>query len=131
MKRFGLLISVLMLVVALSIYVGVRLSLPLTEGEISLQKLTNTVVVERDSLGVPTVRGSDRLDVARATGFLHAQDRCALSPGKEAEGYFHTPGGQSGHPLSPFYHAGHSAWVRGEPLPFLPGETKHILTLNP
>ncbi|MGE4657947.1 MAG: penicillin acylase family protein, partial [Gammaproteobacteria bacterium] len=75
MKRFGLLISVLMLAVALSIYVVLRLSLPLTEGEISLQKLTNTVVVERDSLGVPTVRGSDRLDVARATGFLHAQDR--------------------------------------------------------
>ncbi|MGE4658383.1 MAG: penicillin acylase family protein, partial [Gammaproteobacteria bacterium] len=60
-----------------------------------------------------------------------ASERFAVSPGKEAEGYFHMPGGQSGHPLSSFYRAGHSAWVRGEPLPFLPGETKHILTLNP
>ena len=25
------------------------------------------------------------------------------------------PGGQSGHPWSPFYRAGHEAWVRGEP----------------
>jgi penicillin amidase len=33
------------------------------------------VTVERDAQGVPTVRGSSRLDVARVTGFLHAQDR--------------------------------------------------------
>ena len=33
------------------------------------------VRIERDALGVPVVRGGSRLDVARATGFLHAQDR--------------------------------------------------------
>ena len=33
------------------------------------------VRVERDARGVPVVRGSSRLDVARATGFLHAQER--------------------------------------------------------
>ena len=31
--------------------------------------------IERDALGVPVVRGGSRLDVARATGFLHAQER--------------------------------------------------------
>ncbi len=33
------------------------------------------VRIERDALGVPVVRGGSRLDVARATGFLHAQER--------------------------------------------------------
>jgi penicillin amidase len=33
------------------------------------------VEVSRDTLGVPSIKGRNRLDVARATGFLHAQDR--------------------------------------------------------
>jgi penicillin amidase len=60
-----------------------------------------------------------------------ASERFAVSPGDEAKGYFHMPGGQSGHPLSSFYSAGHEAWVRGEPLSFLPGDTLHTLTLSP
>jgi penicillin amidase len=60
-----------------------------------------------------------------------ASERMAVSPGREAEGLFHMPCGQSGHPLSPFYRAGHEAWVRGEPTPFLPGATVHTLTLVP
>jgi penicillin amidase len=60
-----------------------------------------------------------------------ASERFAVSPGREAAGYLHMPGGQSGHPLSPFYRAGHDAWVRGEPTPFLPGEPAHVLRLVP
>ncbi len=60
-----------------------------------------------------------------------ASERFVVSPGHEAEGIFHMPGGQSGHPLSPFYRAGHAAWVRGEPTPFLPGKAEHTLTLKP
>jgi penicillin amidase len=60
-----------------------------------------------------------------------ASERLVVSPGHEAEGIFHLPGGQSGHPLSPFYRAGFAAWARGEPTPLLPGETKHTLTLAP
>jgi penicillin amidase len=41
------------------------------------------------------------------------------------------PCGQSGNPLSPFYRAGHEAWVRGDPTPFLPGPKAHVLTLTP
>ena len=50
-------------------------SLPELDGRIVLAGLTAPVTVTRDALGVPTVRGGSRADVARATGFLHAQDR--------------------------------------------------------
>ena len=60
-----------------------------------------------------------------------ASERLVVSPGREAEGIFEMPGGQSGHPLSPFYRAGHQAWARGEPTPFLPGSARHVLTLAP
>jgi penicillin amidase len=60
-----------------------------------------------------------------------ASERFAVSPGNEAQGYFHMPGGQSGHPLSPFYRAGHEAWARGEVQPFLPGNAAHTLMLSP
>jgi penicillin amidase len=52
-----------------------RASLPQIEGERILPGLGAPVRVERDALGVPVVRGASRLDVARATGFLHAQER--------------------------------------------------------
>ena len=60
-----------------------------------------------------------------------ASERFAVSPGLESEGYLHMPGGQSGHPLSPFYRAGYEAWARGEPTPFLPGAAEHVLKLMP
>jgi penicillin amidase len=60
-----------------------------------------------------------------------ASERMVVSPGREEEGIFHMPTGQSGHPLSPFYRAGHNAWVKGEPTPFLPGPTHHTLKLLP
>lgn len=60
-----------------------------------------------------------------------ASQRMVVAPGHEARGIFHMPGGQSGHPLSPHYRAGHGAWVRGEPTALLPGETAHTLTLQP
>lgn len=60
-----------------------------------------------------------------------ASERFVVAPGREREGIFHMPGGQSGHPLSPFYRAGHDAWVKGEPTPFLPGAIVHTLVLEP
>jgi penicillin amidase len=57
--------------------------------------------------------------------------RYAVSPGHEAEGLFQMSGGQSGHPLSPYYRAGHENWVHGTPVPLLPGPTVHTLTLTP
>ncbi len=64
-------------------------------------------------------------------GAFGASERFAVSPGHEDQGYLELPGGASGHPLSPYYRAGFDAWVRGEPLPFLPGPARHTLTLVP
>jgi penicillin amidase len=64
-------------------------------------------------------------------GSFGASERFAVSPGHEEQGYLLLPGGQSGHPLSPYYRAGFLAWAQGQPLPFLPGPTQHTLTLTP
>ena len=60
-----------------------------------------------------------------------ASERMVVSPGHEEDGIIHMPGGQSGNPLSPFWGAGHAAWVMGEATPFLPGATTHTLLMNP
>jgi penicillin amidase len=72
-------------------------------------------------------------DMPRVQGpAFGASERFAVSPGHEAEAYFEMPGGQSGHPLSPYYRAGHERWARGEPpAPFLPGPAAHTLLLVP
>lgn len=57
--------------------------------------------------------------------------RLVVAPGQEADGILHLPGGQSGNPLSPFYRAGHEAWLQGDPTPFLPGPPVHQLQLVP
>ena len=59
-----------------------------------------------------------------------ASERLVVSPGREDEGLFHMPGGQSGHPLSPYYGAGHEDWEQGRPTPLLPGPTVYTLTLH-
>ncbi len=60
-----------------------------------------------------------------------ASERFAVSPGHESDGYFHMPGGQSGHPRSRNYTDGHQAWVTGEPTPFMPGQSVTRLVLRP
>jgi len=70
---------------------------------------------------MPRVQGPD----------FGASERMVVSPGREAEGLAHMPGGQSGHPLSPFWGAGHEDWVQGRPSPFLPGEARYTLRLAP
>ncbi|WP_420454123.1 penicillin acylase family protein [Rubrivirga sp.] len=60
-----------------------------------------------------------------------ASQRMVVSPGHEERGIFHMPGGQAGHPLSPYWGAGHDDWAEGRPSPFLPGETRWTLALVP
>ena len=50
-------------------------SLPILDGQVRIAGLHQPVSITRDRLGIPSIRGSSREDVARATGFLHAQDR--------------------------------------------------------
>jgi len=54
---------------------ALRGSLPQLDGEAPLAGLAAAVAVERDAAGVPVIRGATRADVARATGYVHAQDR--------------------------------------------------------
>ncbi len=82
-----------------------------------------------DMPAVP-VPGDDDMPRVAAPSF-GASQRFAISPGREAEAYLHIPGGQSGHPLSPFYREGFDDWVVGRPTPLLPGTTAHTLTLEP
>ena len=50
-------------------------SLPQLDGQIACADLTAPVIVERDAMGIPTIRAANRLDLAFATGFVHGQDR--------------------------------------------------------
>ncbi|MCG2585665.1 penicillin acylase family protein [Massilia sp. TS11] len=58
-------------------------------------------------------------------------ERMSVTPGKEEQGLFAMPGGQSGHPLSPFFLAGHASWAAGKAMPLLPGPSIHTLRLYP
>lgn len=60
-----------------------------------------------------------------------ASERFGIQPGNLEASYLEMPGGQSGNPLSPFFGAGHEAWVHGQPTPLLPGPAKHTLQLQP
>ena len=78
-RRFLLLAVVLLLVGGVGAALWVRhqlqASLPLLDGSHQLAGLSAPVTVTRDALGIPAIQGQTRADVARATGFLHAQDR--------------------------------------------------------
>ncbi|MEQ1516919.1 MAG: penicillin acylase family protein [Usitatibacteraceae bacterium] len=74
--------------------------------------------------------GDNHMPMVSAPTF-GASQRLVVSPGHEEQGIFVMPGGQSGHPLSPFYGAGHQDWVAGVPGSLLAGEPKHTLRLTP
>ena len=60
-----------------------------------------------------------------------ASERFVVSPGHEATGILHMPGGQSGHPLSSHFGDQQRAWVEGVPMPLQPGDAVQTLTLAP
>ena len=74
--------------------------------------------------------GDNHMPMVAAPAF-GASQRMVVSPGHEDQGIFVMPGGQSGHPLSPFYGAGHIDWVAGKPGSLLAGPTAHTLKIVP
>ena len=73
-------VSLIVVIVIAGVFAGwtyrtIAASVPLLRGEIRVSGLEAPVSIERDNLGVPTIRGSNRLDVARGLGLLHAQER--------------------------------------------------------
>jgi penicillin G amidase len=80
-----------------------------------------TVVIPGGRTDMPRIQGPD----------YGASERFSVSPGHESEAYFHMPGAQSGHPLSPFYRVGFEDWAKAVPTPFLPGPAAHSMVLTP
>jgi penicillin amidase len=68
---------VLLIGLATGLYLRAQLtaSLPQLDGTMRVAGLSAPVTIARDSLGIPTIRGASREDVARAIGVLHAQER--------------------------------------------------------
>jgi penicillin amidase len=62
-------------VVASLAWLTVRASLPQLDGRIAVADLGAAVSIVRDAAGIPTITGSDRLDLSYALGFVHGQDR--------------------------------------------------------
>lgn len=86
----------------------------------------------KDWLSAPADRLAGDENMPRFAGPNFGQsERMVVSPGKEAQGIFNMPGGQSGHPLSPYFLAGHAAWVTGESTPLMPGKAEHSLRFVP
>ncbi len=57
------------------LYSQIDSALPLLDGKETIYGLAEKVVVERDRQGIPTIKAQSRIDVAVATGFIHAQER--------------------------------------------------------
>lgn len=80
----------------------------------------------------PAVPMAGDINMPRVQGpAFGASQRLVVAPGHEDRGLLTLPGGASGHPLSPFFLAGHDAWVNGETAPLLPGPAVHRLALVP
>lgn len=93
--------------------------------------LSNAVPLLSHFLDMPEVQLPGDHDMPRVQdGSIGASERFAVSPGHEDQGYIHLPGGQSGHPLSPYYRSGFMDWAQGVPTPFVPGVSEHRLTLQ-
>ncbi|MEO7496823.1 MAG: penicillin acylase family protein [Massilia sp.] len=81
-------------------------------------------------LGSPPDQLPGDANMPRVSGPKFGQsERMTVAPGKEEQGLFNMPGGQSGHPLSPYFLKGHAEWVAGRPLPLLPGAVVNTLRL--
>lgn len=73
----GVLGVLVLLVIAFALWFWIQMtaSLPQLDGRAAVPGLSASVEIERDALGVPTVRAATRADAARGLGFLHGQDR--------------------------------------------------------
>ncbi len=82
-------------------------------------------------LSAPADQLAGDANMPRVAGTNMGQSqRMTVAPGKEAQGVFNMPGGQSGHPMSPYFLAGHEDWVKGTMTPLLPGAAKHVLVFD-
>jgi len=57
------------------IYSQIDSALPILEGKKTVFGLSKSATIERDEQGIATIKANNRLDIAVATGFVHAQER--------------------------------------------------------
>jgi penicillin G amidase len=60
---------------AAGLWITVRRSLPMIDGELVLEGPNEPIRLLRDDRGVPTIQASGRIDLAFGLGFVHGQDR--------------------------------------------------------
>jgi penicillin amidase len=60
-----------------------------------------------------------------------ASERMVVAPGHFEDAILHMPGGQSGHPLSPYYRDQQRYWLKGLPIALAAGKSEHTLLLKP
>lgn len=65
----------LLVIVVVVLFLGIRASLPQLDGEIVVSGIEATASIARDQDGIPIITAANRRDLAFATGFAHAQDR--------------------------------------------------------
>lgn len=74
--------------------------------------------------------GDSYMPAVQAPAF-GASERFFVRPGALDKAILTLPGGQSGHPLSPFYRAGFEEYASGKSIPLLPGDIQHTRTFSP
>jgi penicillin G amidase len=88
------------------------------------------VVGGRLSMPPRQLPGDDDMPRVQAPAY-GATLRMVVSPGREAEGFFQMPGGESGNPISDHYGDLYDTWAAGAAAPLLPGKTVAVLRLVP
>ncbi|WP_428829342.1 penicillin acylase family protein [Paraoerskovia marina] len=71
----AILLVLALVVVTVFAVVSLRRPLPDVNGEVNLPGLSESVTVTRDAQGVPDITAQTDLDLFRAQGYVHAQDR--------------------------------------------------------
>jgi penicillin amidase len=83
-------------------------------------------------LNMPHIPMKGDFWVPRVSGAqVGASQRMVVAPGNEEQAIFQSPGGQSGHPLSPHYSDTHRSWIEGLHDPLLPGKETSVIKLYP
>ena len=75
LRRGVVLVLLLVAITGAALWVYSRQALPQLEGTLSVAGLAAEVRVERDALGIPTIKAASPLDAMFGLGFVHAQDR--------------------------------------------------------
>lgn len=73
-RIFLTLVAIVLLAIGFIYFKG-RSTRPITEGELQLTGLSAPVEVQFDDFGIPFIKASNKADMYRAFGYVHAQDR--------------------------------------------------------